>query len=245
MGFGTGPGGFPQDGSSASAKTIANGIRMAFYTGGGPLLFAPLAVAFASGKARGLLRAGAWTAAVYYAAYFVYASASITTTGPVYFDALVPVLAACAAIATVEAHDALRVDPRFGRLVPAFAAANVCAAAVFFWPPAVLEVGRAAKDASACDDLASTLDPARPALVFVAPAERYASWTFWPPMPSPALDDRVLFARTHGSGPEGDARIAARFGAGRSIYLAHCVAAPEPRVERYDPGTGASTPVTR
>ena len=59
-------------------------------------------------------------------------------------------------------------------------------------------------------------------------------------MPSPTLDDRILFARTKGI--ETDASVAARFGRGRGIYLAHCVAAPEPRIERYDPAASRVSP---
>ena len=237
MGFGTGPGGFPQDGSIAAAKTLANGIRMAFYASGGPLVLAPLVAVFVAGRARRFVHAGAFLVALYFAAYFAYASASITTTGPIYFEALVPVLAACAASAVIDAHDAAKDHAAFVRLVPALVIAQLAAAFVFFWPSALLEVGRAARDSSACDDLAATLDSSRPALVFVVPADVYASWTFWQPMASPTLDDRILFTRAGADAR--DAQIVGLFGSGRDVYLAHCVAAPEPRIERYAPAAAA------
>jgi hypothetical protein len=241
MGFGVGQGGFPQDIWTASEKTVANVIRMAFYTGGGPLVFAPLAVGFVAGDSRGPLRAAAWIVGVYYVAYFFYAAASITTTGPVYFDALVPVLAGAAAIATTKLHDAVKLRAGFNRLVPALVLGQLVAGFVFFWPPALLELGRAASDSAACDELASRLDPHRPALVFVAPPDTYASWTFWKPMPSPTLDDRVLFAKT--GGPATDAAVAASVSPDRSVYFARCVAAPEPKIERYDPASGRVAPL--
>jgi hypothetical protein len=247
FGFGRGPGDFPQNPATAAAKTIANGVRMLFYASGGPLAFAPVAVAaclpdLIPPASRALLRAGAWTVCLYYTAYFFYASAPITVTGPVYFDALVPVLAGSVAIATLALHDALsRLTPSRRRLVPAFVLAQTVAGFVFFWPGACGEVGREAKDAAACDDLVRALDPVQRALVFVAPAETYASWTFWRPMPSPRLDDRVLFARTGGA--PADATVAARFGADRAIYFSRCVAAPEPTIERYDPASGRRSPI--
>jgi hypothetical protein len=236
MGFGRGAGNFPQDPSTASSKTIANAIRMAFYTAGGPLVFlplAPLAAGAITGRPLGILRAGAWVTFVYFGAYLLYASASTPTTGPVYFDALVPVLAGCAAVATIWLHDAVR--ERLRRLVPALVLAQIVAAFAIFWPSALLEVGRAARDSAACDDVADGVEPGARALVFVAhpPPGPFRSLTNWPPMPSPLFDDRALFPRI--GGPENDRAVVARFGAGRTTYLAHCISEATPRIERYDP----------
>jgi hypothetical protein len=236
LGFGTGAGGFPQDASTACAKTIANGARMLLYTAGGPLVFAPVAILALRGERLGLLRAAGWVTAVYYAAYFFYASASTQTTGPVYFDALVPVLVSAVAVATVRTHDLFAAAEPLRRAVPAFVLAQVVGAFLLFWPPAALEVGRAAQDSSACDDLASGLDASERALVFVAPGIEYRSLTNWQPMASPTFDDRILFPRA--GGPEKDRAVFAQFGAGRQSYLAHCVGEPKPRIERYDPATG-------
>jgi hypothetical protein len=248
FGFGRGPGDFPQSGATAAAKTIANGVRMLFYACGGPLAFVPVGIVaclpdVATPASRGLLRAGGWIVCLYYAAYFFYASAPITVTGPVYFDALVPVLAGSVAVAALALHDATAdlALSRRRRIVPAFALAQTVAAFVFFWPGALGEVRREAKDAAACDDLARTLDPAQRALVFVAPAETYASWTFWRPMPSPRLDDRVLFTRSGAAAA--DATVASRFGVDRAIYFARCVAAPEARIEHYDPVSEKRAPM--
>ena len=241
IGFGTGAGGFPQDASTACSKTIANAARMIVYTGGGPLVFAPVALRAVSGERLGVLRGGAWVTLVYYAAYFFYTACSTQLTGPVYFDALVPVLAGGAALAAMQTHDLLAPREAFRRFVPAFALAQIAAALVFFWPSAVLEVGRAAQDSATCDDLASALDPAERALVFVAPGVEFTSLTDWQPMPSPTFDDRILFPRAGGA--EKDGALLAAFGAGRKSYLAHCVGEPKPKIERYDPATGRVWPV--
>jgi hypothetical protein len=245
LGFGTGAGGFPQDASTASSKTIANAVRMLFYTAGGPLAFAPVAIQALRGERSGILRAAGATTALYFGAYFLYASASTQTTGPVYFDALVPVLAGTAAIATVRTHDLIADAEPLRRAVPALVVAQIVGAFLLFFPPAALEVGRAADDSAHCDELASELDPTARALVFVAPARsdaEYRSLTDWQPMPSPTFDDRILFPRA--AGPEKDSAVFAQFGAGRETYLAHCVAEAKPRIERYDPATGRVWPAT-
>ena len=236
FGFGTGTGGFPHTPAMAAAKTLSNTLRMAFYAFGGPWLWALLPAAFALGAERAPLRAGAAIAALYVAVYFFYASTPIAMTGPVYFEPLMPVVATMTALAAVAVHNRIAMSTGFGAAVPAFAVAHLVAAALVFWPPALLELRREAVDAARCDNLAAGLDPIRPALVFVAPAEARVSWTYWPPMPSPHLDDRVLFARS--AGPDIDSRVAAQIGAGRDTYLARCVAAPEPGIDRYDVGAG-------
>jgi hypothetical protein len=241
LGFGTGAGGFPQDASTACSKTIANAVRLIVYTAGGPLAFAPLAVQALAGKRVGLLAAAGGVTLLYFAAYFFYASASTQTTGPVYFDALVPVLGGAAAIATVQTHDLILDREQLRRMIPALAVAQVGGALLLFWPPALLEVGRAAQDSATCDELARGLDPAERALVFVAPGVQYTSLTDWQPMPSPTFDDRILFPRAGGA--EKDGAVLAAFGAGRTTYLAHCVGEPKPKIERYDPATGRLWPI--
>jgi hypothetical protein len=242
MGFGPGVGGFSNDVPAALSKTIANGARMAFYTAGSPFAFAPLAAWAVGGQSRGLLRAGGWMVFVYFGAYLLYASAPIQTTGPVYFDAIVPVLAGCAALGVAHVHDALGQRASLDRIVPALVVAQMVGAAAIFWPPALGELRREVKDSSACDDLASTLDPKAPAMVFVAgPGPSHRSWTYWKPMPSPTFDDRLLFANVDGVAD--DTALMAKYGAGRAAYLAHCIAEPSPRIERFDPVTQRASPL--
>jgi hypothetical protein len=52
-------------------------------------------------------------------------------------------------------------------------------------------------------------------------------------MPSPQLDDRVLFPQSRGAAIDAD--VVAKLGAGRRVYLAHCVGEPVPRIEPYEP----------
>ncbi len=241
LGFGPGMGGFHNDVPIAIAKTLANAVRMAFYTAGSPFVFAPLAVYALVGTDRGALRAAGWMAAVYYGAYLLYASAPIQTTGPVYFDALVPLLAAAAAVGATRLHDAVGAHAQLRRMVPALVVAQMVAAFAIFWPPALTELRTAANDSGACDDLvAATLDPNERALVFVAAGNAHRSWTYWKPMPSPTLDDRVLFANI--DGPEADTALAQRYG-DRHVYYSRCVAEPHPRLERFDPHTGRTSPL--
>src|SRR5207237_3037654 len=62
FGFGTGTGGFPHTPAMAAAKTLSNGLRMAFYAFGGPWLWALLPAGVVLGAEGGPLRAGAATA---------------------------------------------------------------------------------------------------------------------------------------------------------------------------------------
>jgi hypothetical protein len=236
LGFGPGMGGFSNTVPAAVSKTLANIVRMAFYTTGCPFVFAPVAWAIV-GPARGPLRAGGWVALAYYGAYLVYTSAPIQTTGPVYFDALVPVLAGCAALGVVRLHDAVRARESLRTGVPAFVLAQLVGAFAIFWPPALLELKRSADDSAACDDLAAGLDRRERAVVFVAGAGwAHRSWTYWKPMPSPTFDDRILFANMDGVAD--DTALLARYGPDRTTYLAHCVAEAHPKIERFDPKTG-------
>jgi hypothetical protein len=152
----------------------------------------------------------------------------------VYFDTLVPVLATAIAVGAVEVHDVLARRETLRRLVPALVVAQMAAGVVVFWPPALSEMRRASRDSSACDDVAAqALSPAERALVFVAKGGPPASFTFWHPMPSPQLDDRVLFPQSHGASTDAD--VVAEFGAGRRLYLAHCVGEAVPRIAPYEP----------
>ena len=239
MGFGRGMGGFDNSLPNALSKTIANAVRMTFYTSGGPWVFAPMALAaIAAKQGRGPLRAAGWMTLVYFGAYLVYTAAPIQTTGPIYFDALVPVLAAAAAVGAARVHDAIEDREALRRAVPAFAVAHVVAALAIFWPTAANELRAAAKDSGACDDVARrTLAPHERAIIFVTSGGTHRSWTYWKPMPSPTLDDRILFSNI--DGPAADTALVEHYGPGRSVYTSRCIGEPHPTIERFDPKTGA------
>jgi hypothetical protein len=236
MGFGRGPFGDPHTPTIAAAKTITSTVRSAFYTFGGPLVFVlPVALTLAP-RAPRIILAAILVVAVYGVAYFFYAGSPVYTTGPVYYVALVPVLAALVAVSASHVHGKLVALDGYARAVPAFLAAHVLAAILVFCPSALLELSSASADAANCDLAGARVAVNGPAMVFVD-IERVPqrSWTGWPPMPSPRFDDHVLFPRTQG--PVIDALVFARFGAGRSAYYSTCWHG-SPFVLRYDPATG-------
>ncbi len=229
----------------AFAKTLATIARLLFYVAGGPFVFAPVVLLLVAEPSPGVFKACAWTLFAYMGAYFFYAAVPIYTTGPVYFDALIPVVAAWVALAAVRLHATLGplTTGAHRRTVPALFAAQAVAAALVFWPTALGELGVAAADSDACEAVARAVDDGTPMLVFVDSGSKHSSWTFWGPLPSPRLDDRVLFPAE--SGAAADSAVAARFGSGRATYLAHCVDEPSPSIEHFDPLTGESWPISR
>lgn len=240
MGFGTGPFGLPHTPVLATVKTLAAWVRVGFYTSGSPILLLLLTLPFAgsgSGSGRDAHRGAAPAVIVlfYAVAYFLYASASILTTGPVYYDALMPVVTGWIALSAITWHERLRGEAWGRRLIPAFLAAQAAAALVVFWPAELREVASAAESASACQRLADRHGLPR-AMIFVRAAGTFrASWTSWPPLAAPTLDDPILFAASQG--PADDARAAARYANGRPLYLARCVREASPSLDRYDPLT--------
>jgi hypothetical protein len=242
MGFGKGPFGLPHTPSIATIKTLAVWIRLAFYTTGSPWALFLLVLPFPGSRPGG--RRGAAPGAivlVYAGAYFLYASASILTTGPVYYDALMPVMAGWIALSAITWHERVRSQPWARRLVPSFLVAQAVAALIVFWPPELLEVANAASSASACERVAERRGVSR-AMIFVGGGGKsLASWTSWPPQSLPTLDDPILFANSRG--PAEDAGAAARYANGRPLYLAHCVQEASPTLARYDPVTDPADPL--
>ncbi len=203
MGFGKGPFGFPHTPGIAASKTLTVMVRIGFYAMGGPLLFGlVLGLLLGTGEGKKRLWAPAIPIGLYAAGYFLYAGSSVQTTGPVYYLALMPLLLGWIALLAVHAHDELRTAlPRLRWAVPALILSQWVAALIVFWPTAWGELAHAGRDAGACDDLARAYK-IHNAIVFVSsnpssvPA---ASWTYWPPLPSPTFDDDVLFPRHESS----------------------------------------------
>ncbi len=54
----------------------------------------------------------------------------------------------------------------------------------------------------------------------------------WPPLPSPLLDDKVLFAMSQGGAR--DRTVFERFGKGRTAYLSRCLHHPSAALEPYN-----------
>jgi hypothetical protein len=246
LGFGAGPFGLPHTPVVATVKTLAAWVRVAFYTSGSPYLLFLLILPFpasglGSGRRAPTPAAPAVIVLVYAVAYFLYASASILTTGPVYYDALMPVLTGWIALCAITWHEQLRSHSWGRRLIPAFLVAQAATALVVFWPAELREVANAAKSSSACERLADRHGLSS-AMIFVRGAgTSRASWTLWPPLAAPTLDDPILFATSQG--PAEDAGAAARYANGRPLYLARCVQEASTSLDRYDPVTNRVEPL--
>jgi hypothetical protein len=245
MGFGKGPFGYLHTPAMATIKTLTVWLRVAFYTTGAPyalllvILPFPDPVGSMGTERRG--RTPAVIVLVYAVAYFLYPGASILTTGPIYYDAIMPVMAGWIALSALTWHERVRSRPWGRGLVPAFLLAQAVAALVVFWPPELMEIANARKSASACERLPEQHGISR-ALIFVrGGAEAPASWTYWPPLPLPNLDDPILFAASRGHAA--DAAAAARYANGRPVYIARCVQEASPSLATYEPVTDRVAPL--
>ena len=232
LGFGLGPFGDPHTPAIAAAKSLSMVVRDTFYLAGGPWLLAPVALVAFDPRAPRRVWAAAPVVLVYLTGYFFYAACSIVTTGPVYYLPLVPVLAGWIAMAATHLHGRLASAPGLGRVVPSLLVAHVVAAAVVFWPSVARDVTRAADDAGRCEGL-EALAEAGPALVFVQRDEPETQSSIgWPPLSSPLLDDKVLFAMSQGGAR--DREVFERFGKGRIAYLSRCLHHPSAELEPYN-----------
>jgi hypothetical protein len=240
MGFGKGPFGFPHTPTLATMKTLVAVVRVAFCTTGSPYALLLVVLPFPGSEGGGPRgRTPGVIVLVYLAAYFLYASASILTTGPVYYDALLPVLTGWIALSAITWHERVRSRPWGRRVVPAFLLAQA-AALVVFWPPALMEIANAGKSASACERLAGQHNLSR-ALIFVrAGGSSPASWTCWHPLSLPSVDDPILFVASRGRAD--DAAVASRYANGRPVYAAHCIDEASPSLVPYDPATDRAPP---
>ena len=229
----------------AFAKTLATIARLLFYVAGGPFVFAPVVLLLVAEPSPGVFKACAWTLFAYMGAYFFYAAVPIYTTGPVYFDALIPVVAAWVALAAVRLHATLGplTTGAHRRTVPALFAAQAVAAALVFWPTALGELGVAAADSGAARRSPAPSTTARRCSSSSTAARSTLPGRSGGRSRLPVSTTASLFPAE--SGAAADSAVAARFGSGRATYLAHCVDEPSPSIEHFDPLTGESWPISR
>lgn len=248
MGFGEGPFGVERTVSDAAANQLSIWALLTYYVSGSPFALLLLGPAAFSGRSRRLHLIGAalFVCAFYTTAYFFYCGASVTQTGPIYYDALMPVLATAIAIAAVDLHEiVVEAKPEWRRLVPALLVAQTIAGLVVLWPSQLAEMFRLRGSAASCEELVASHN-IKKALVFVR-GDRpvHDSWVAHPPLPHPKLDDDVLFVKLR---PFQDTNmaVAKAYAKGRPIYLAVCIHTPEQHsLAEYDPATQATKPLAQ
>ncbi|MBI5533686.1 MAG: glycosyltransferase family 39 protein [Deltaproteobacteria bacterium] len=245
FGFGKAVVGVVHTPANAASLLLTDLAHVMFYLTGTPwvlLLLAFPALRLVPGKK---YVAPATLVVLYSSGYFLFGGWSVLHTGPVYYNALVPVLAALVAMAAVDAHGSLKRWAPTRRVVPGFLVVQVAASIVFFWPTQALEVARASQAAHRCEELTERSQLNR-ALVFVMEGnEAHDSWVHQAPLPGPGFDDPILYARFPHYLPQDEesplrfARwVAAEFGRDRETFLALCLKTSKPALARYDLKTG-------
>ncbi len=189
--------------ASASASAFAGLFRLNVWLLGWPLSLLPCVLA-----RRNSGTALLWSLVGVEVAYrIVLPKAGVSTTGPVYFHEVVPVLCLLAGdgIARLASGES-GLAPLFRRGPRASVAAGVVAAAIvnvtLFLPARVGDLARAAAGQEVVRELLEDKG-AHHALVFhrgVVPPWTRLSWAYFPPCNSPGLDDDVLFVRRLGDG---------------------------------------------
>jgi hypothetical protein len=183
-----------------AASVAGAALRQNFWLFGWPLSFAFLP--FAARHRRALLL-WAMVGAVY--AYRVALPKTVVAaTGPIYVAEAVPLLALLGASGMTGAARRLAAlgIGRARERVAAVALASVAAAAVFFLPVQVRELRRSGETWQTAHRLLDEAGAER-ALVFadaMVDVSAARSWAYYPPNPSPALDDPRIFVRI----PQGD-----------------------------------------
>lgn len=123
----------------------------------------------------------------------------VSTTGPIYMLEAVPTLALLGADGVARASAALRRRGGWWRAsLGASAVVALCITGVALYAP--IQLGALATAAEARRPVFRMLDEAgaQTALVFtenIASLHKYPTWAYFPPTPSPALDDARIFVR--------------------------------------------------
>ena len=234
MGFGQGPFNDLHTPSVAAAKMFPIALRLGFFSTGSPVILLALLpwLGVARVPRRQVVVPVTLTLA-YLAAYFFYASTCIDTTGPIYYVALLPVIACALACGLVALRDAA--SSELSRFVPGALVCVLGVALVTFWPSELLDLSRAADQAGMCQTVVAK-EKIHRALVFVrAPTRQIPTWAQWPPFPHPDLQDPVLFARA--ASPDKDAQVVRDYARGRPVYMASCIGVARSGLISYDPQT--------
>jgi hypothetical protein len=176
-------------------------LRQNFWLFGWPLSFAFLPFAR---RARGPLLLWAMVGAVY-AYRIALPKTVVASTGPIYVAEAVPLLALLSASGMAGAARRLAAFgvPRARERVAALALAATAAAALFFLPVQVRELRRSGEAWQTANRLLDEAGAEQQALVFadtMVDMNAARSWAYFPPNPSPGLDDARIFVRI----PQGD-----------------------------------------
>lgn len=181
-------------------------------------------IPFARGNRRPLTLLWALVAADY-AYRLILPKTVVATTGPIYVAEVVPLLALASASGMLRVREVLQKVAAFDgrRWLGAAVAACFITAALMFIPPQLRTVGRAAQAWQLPYAMLAKKNAGR-ALVFAdgmtQPRLKY-SWAYFPPNPSPKLNDEVIFVRPpRGGDPAGEAiRFWKSHFAARSAWL--------------------------
>lgn len=235
---------------NAASLLLTDLVHVSFYLTGAPLVLALLVFPGLRITASAKYIAPVALAFVYSLGYFLFGGWSVLHTGPVYYYALLPLLSASLATAAVDVHERMRDWPRARRVVPAFLVAQALASVLFFWPTQALELSRASTAANRCQELVDRHRSGRALAFVVDGTDSPDSWVQQPPIPSPAFDDPVLFARFPGYIGKDDQKlfrfarwVAATYGRERETYIAKCIRTSKPSIGRFDVANGKVEPL--
>ena len=179
-----------------AASVGASALRQNFWLFGWPLSFALLPLARRGGRTWLL-----WGMVAAEYAYRVIAPKTVVaSTGPIYVAEIVPLLALASGSGMVRAAELLAAFGVAGarRRVTAASLAAIAVAALMFLPIQVRELSRSGRVWQTANRLLARAEAGR-ALVFadlMVYMPNADSWAYFPPNPSPDLDDPTIFVRT-------------------------------------------------
>jgi hypothetical protein len=171
----------------------------------------------------------------------------VATTGPIYLTEVVPLLALASADGAARLIEGLeRLSKGAGRWVPAVMLASFLVASALFLPVVTRATNVGAARRAAVLELFERETQGEVVVFanFLVPPELAVTWAYFPPVPSPSLDDRVLFLHLQ---PSRAAREAAwhfwreRFPQ-RAAYFYLPIPGRGARFERWSPERSPNAP---
>lgn len=214
VGFGRGAFSVVHTPDLAFSKLVVALARTSYWLFGWPLSFLPLALPlFGVPLGRRVLVVLAMACALF-AGYFLYVSSPVQDIGSIYHLPAMPLLAIVSAAAVLRARDSL---PEPGRTWPLrLVWISIGLALITFWPLQLLQLRSTSGAAGRIARAGRELSANGPVLIFFTGKLEppHDSWVYFPPLPSPALDDRAIFVIDRGGN---HAAIAAQF-PGRTAY---------------------------